>query len=168
MTQEIERKFLVASDSWRALAIDQAVGKTYCQGYIATACIGQSVRVRIAGDRAYLTIKGPVEGLSRAEFEYAIPVADAEEMLETLCVKPLIQKTRYCLAIGEIVWEIDEFAGENAGLIVAEVELQSEDQRIDKPDWLGAEVSSKARYYNASLVKYPYSQWSALHRSHSN
>jgi adenylate cyclase len=157
MAQEIERKFLVISDRWRAA---QAVGTPYCQGYIATAHSGQSVRVRIAGDRAYLTVKGPAKGLSRAEFEYAIPVADAEEMIETLCTKPLIKKTRYRLPIGKIVWEIDEFAGDNAGLILAEVELQSADQPFDRPDWLGLEVSGEARYYNASLVKYPYSQWS--------
>ncbi len=157
MAQEIERKFLVVNDRWRA----SAAGERYRQGYLATARPGQSVRVRIVGERGYLTIKGPTQGLSRAEFEYAIPLRDAEEMLETLCDRPLIEKTRYRLPIGDVVWEIDEFIGENAGLIIAEVELTSEDQPFEKPDWLGAEVSGEARYYNANLVKNPYSQWSS-------
>lgn len=155
MAQEIERKFLVINDSWRS----QAAAKLYRQGYIATAQAGKSVRVRTVGETGYLTIKGPARGLARAEFEYAIPVNDAKEMLETLCLSPLIEKNRYRLPIGNIVWEIDEFMGENAGLIVAEVELASENQPFEKPDWLGKEVSGEARYYNASLVKHPYSQW---------
>ncbi|MGB3788134.1 MAG: CYTH domain-containing protein [Phormidesmis sp.] len=155
MAKEIERKFLVISDSWRP----SATGKLYCQGYIATAVRGQSVRVRIAGDQGYLTIKGPTDGLSRAEFEYPIPIADAKEMLDTLCVQPLIEKTRYRLPLGEVVWEIDEFKGENAGLIIAEVELASESQSVALPDWVGAEVSGQAKYYNASLVRNPYSNW---------
>ncbi len=155
MAKEIERKFLVISNNWRS----DAVGKTYCQGYIATAVRGQSVRVRIAGDQGYLTIKGPTNGLSRAEFEYLIPIADAKEMLNTLCVQPLIEKIRYRLPLGEIVWEIDEFKGENAGLIIAEVELASESQSVALPDWVGTEVSGQAKYYNASLVRNPYSNW---------
>ena len=155
MAQEIERKFLVISDSWRG----QVQGQAYCQGYIATARPGHSVRIRIAGDRGYLTIKGPSTGLSRAEFEYPIPIADAQEMLETLCIRPFIEKVRYRLPIGNLIWEIDEFKGENAGLIIAEVELQSEEQSIERPDWIGTEVSGDPRYYNASLVKRPYSQW---------
>ncbi len=155
MTKEIERKFLVSSDGWRS----GTVGKLYCQGYIATAKRAQSVRVRIAGDQGYLTIKGPVNGFSRAEFEYPIPVSDAREILETLCIQPLIKKVRYRLPIGELVWEIDEFEGENVGLVIAEVELASESQPVDLPEWIGAEVSGQAKYYNASLVKNPYSQW---------
>ncbi len=155
MAKEIERKFLVISDSWRL----NATGKPYCQGYIATALQGQSVRVRIAGDKGYLTIKGPTAGLSRAEFEYPIPVTDAREMLDTLCRQPLIEKTRYRLPLGEVVWEIDEFEGENTGLIVAEVELTSESQSVALPDWIGAEVSGQTKYYNASLVSNPYSNW---------
>ncbi|MGB3294705.1 MAG: CYTH domain-containing protein [Phormidesmis sp.] len=155
MAQEIERKFLVVGDSWRSLA----VGQSYCQGYIATARVDRSVRIRIAGNQGYLTIKGPAQGLSRAEFEYAIPITEAREMLETLCDRPLIEKTRYRLPVDDVVWEIDEFAGENAGLIVAEVELSSEDQQIVLPDWVGQEVSGEARYYNASLVKNPYCHW---------
>ena len=126
MPQEIERKFLVTSDSWRT----DATGKPYCQGYIATTAPGQSVRVRIAGDTAYLTIKGPTQGLSRAEFEYEIPVFDAQEMLHTLCYRPLIVKMRYRLPIGPIVWEIDEIKGENAGVIISEVELDIEKQSL--------------------------------------
>ncbi len=155
MAKEIERKFLVVSDRWR----QSAQGKVYCQGYIATAQVGQSVRVRIAGDQGYLTIKGPANGLTRAEFEYAIPLEDAREMLTTLCDRPFIEKIRYRLPLGKVIWEIDEFAGENAGLIVAEVELTSEDQAFERPDWLGKEVSGQPEYYNASLVKKPYSQW---------
>ncbi|KPQ34879.1 MAG: adenylate cyclase [Phormidesmis priestleyi Ana] len=155
MAKEIERKFLVREDSWRATA----TGQRYRQGYIATARLGHSVRVRIAGDSGYLTIKGPSQGLTRAEFEYAIPVADAQEMLETLCDRPFIDKVRYRLPVGDILWEIDEFAGENAGLIVAEVELTSEAQPFEKPNWLGEEVSGQAKYYNASLVRNPYSKW---------
>ncbi len=160
MAQEIERKFLVANDGWRSLITYPGnTSKAYCQGYIATAQPGQSVRVRVADDQGYLTIKGPAKGLSRAEFEYAIPLTDAQEMLQTLCLKPLIEKTRYRLPVGDIVWEIDEFVGENAGLIVAEVELLAEVQHFERPDWLGEEVSGIAKYYNASLVTYPYSQW---------
>mgnify|MGYP001794395229 CR=1 FL=1 len=160
MAKEIERKFLVASDSCRTLSTGEvAAGEKYCQGYIKTTEPGHSVRVRIAGENAYLTIKGPSRGLSRAEFEYAIPVSDAQEMLETLCDRPLIEKVRYRLPIGGLVWEIDEFMGENAGLLVAEVELQSETQSVDLPDWAGEEVSGDPKYYNASLVRHPYSQW---------
>ncbi len=155
MPTEIERKFLVNGDSWR----ESATGEAYCQGYIATAVPGQSVRIRIAGEKAYLTIKGPSNGISRAEFEYAIPFDEAQEMLETLCAHPLIEKTRYRLPIGPLVWEIDEFKGENAGLLVAEVELQSEDQTVVLPDWVGEEVSGSPQYYNASLVRRPYAQW---------
>ena len=133
MAKEIERKFLVADDSWRK----GAMGKPYCQGYIATAQADQSVRVRIAGERGYLTIKGPPQGLTRAEFEYEIPLGDAQAMLETLCQRPFIEKVRYRLPIGEVVWEIDEFEGANAGLIVAEIEMQSEELPFERPDWLG-------------------------------
>ncbi len=155
MPQEIERKFLVTDDSWRA----DATGQTYYQGYIVTTAPGQSVRIRIAGNRAYLTIKGPATGLSRAEFEYEIPTDDAQEMLNTLCDRPFIEKIRYRLPIGSVVWEIDEFKGENAGLIVAEVELETAEQFFERPAWLGREVSGEVRYYNASLVRNPFSRW---------
>ncbi|MEL6854232.1 MAG: CYTH domain-containing protein [Cyanobacteria bacterium J06607_13] len=160
MPQEIERKFLVASDRWRdALAARNLTGQFYCQGYIATVHPGQSVRLRIVGEQGYLTIKGPTEGLSRAEFEYDIPVDDARELLETLCDRPFIEKIRYRLPIDNLVWEIDEFQGDNAGLVIAEVELTSAGQTVSLPDWVGKEVSGDVRYYNSSLVKRPYGQW---------
>lgn len=133
----------------------------YCQGYISTTQPGQTVRVRLAGDQGYLTLKGPTEGITRSEFEYEIPVVDAKEMLETMCDRPLIEKIRYRLLVNHLLWEIDEFSGENAGLIIAEVELKTEDQTIFKPDWLGPEVSGDLRYYNANLSRYPFSTWTA-------
>jgi len=163
MAKEIERKFLVLRDRWqRFVAAAAPTGKAYCQGYIATAISGQSVRVRIAGESGFLTIKGPAQGeqgLTRAEFEYAIPFSEAQEMLETLCERPFISKTRYVVPLGNAVWEVDEFEGDNAGLMVAEVELMSEAQSFERPDWLGEEVSGETRYYNSSLVKEPYGQW---------
>ena len=157
MAIEIERKFLVKSDEWRA----QATGLIYRQGYIPTAPTAKatSVRVRVVGDRGYLTIKGATAGTSRAEFEYPIPVEDAIEMLETLCDRPFIEKTRYKIPQGELVWEIDEFEGENQGLIVAEVELSDENQTLELPEWIGEEVSHDSRYFNVNLVKHPFSQW---------
>ena len=154
MAKEIERKFLVANDSWRS----QATGKPYSQGYISTTEPGQTVRVRIVEAQGYLTLKGPTKGITRTEFEYPIPVEEAQEILKTMC-GAVIKKIRYRLPIGSLVWEIDEFRGENAGLIVAEVELASETQKIDRPDWLGKEVSDDSRYYNASLSSQPYSTW---------
>ncbi len=155
MGVEIERKFLVRHDAWRDQA-DQ--GTLYRQGYL----IGSehaSVRVRTEGQQAYLNIKSATLGVRRMEFEYPIPVDDANTLLETLCEKPLIEKIRYRIPQGDLVWEIDEFRGENAGLIVAEIELQSEQQTFSVPDWLGDEVSSDPRYYNVSLVKHPYRDW---------
>lgn len=154
MAIEIERKFLVKGDRWRSLA----EGIVYCQGYIPTK-EGPTVRVRIAGDRGFLTIKGPSVGNARAEFEYPVPVEDAREMLETLCDRPLIEKTRYKIAMGEFVWEVDEFAGENQGLILAEVELTEEHQIVELPDWIGEEVSGDFRYFNSNLAKNPFSRW---------
>lgn len=154
MAREIERKFLVKGDAWRAAA----QGQLYRQGYISSNP-QHSVRVRIVSDRGYLTIKGPTVGTARAEFEYEIPLADAAEMLDTLCQQPLIEKTRYLLQVGDLRWEIDEFAGDNAGLILAEIELTAEEQDIDLPDWIGTEVSFDPRYFNASLAKNPYKYW---------
>ncbi|MBD1875524.1 CYTH domain-containing protein [Nodosilinea sp. FACHB-131] len=156
MGQEIERKFLVVGDDWRQVA----QGELICQGYIPTQD-ARTVRVRRVGDRAYLTLKGPAVGLVRPEFEYSIPVADAQTILATLCQPPLIEKTRYRLPLGNVVWEIDEFLGENQGLIVAEVELTSADQVVDLPDWIGAEVSDDPRYQNSNLARYPYRSWNA-------
>jgi len=154
MAIEIERKFLVRDDEWRQLG----QGTLYRQGYIARG-YGRTVRVRIAGDRGYLTIKGATSGISRLEFEYPIPIADAEEMLETLCDRPLIEKTRYRIEWAGLVWEVDEFAGENQGLILAEVELTSEAQAITLPSWIGLEVTNDSRYYNSNLSKHPFLQW---------
>ena len=154
MAVEIERKFLVVSDEWRSLAS----GMDYAQGYI-TSGAGKTVRVRIIGDNGYLTIKGATVGLARMEFEYPIPVADAREMLDRLCDEPPVEKTRYKIPIGDLVWEVDEFTGANQGLMVAEVELTDEHQEIERPNWIGMEVSHDARYYNANLAKFPYSSW---------
>lgn len=154
MGTEIERKFLVVGDEWRSLG----TGLAYWQGYLVSAP-GRVVRVRIAGDQGFLTIKGASTGISRPEFEYAIPVEEARELLETLCDRPFIQKTRYKIPWGELFWEVDEFAGDNAGLIIAEIELPSVEYEIHLPAWIGADVSHDSRYYNASLVKLPFSQW---------
>lgn len=154
MGKEIERKFLVVGDGWRGLA----PGARYRQGYLSTVK-ERTVRVRIAGEQAFLTVKGLSVGAVRAEFEYAIPSADAEEMLDALCERPIIEKTRYCIPIAGLTWEVDEFRGVNAGLIIAEVELADEAQTFDRPDWIGREVTGEARYFNANLVARPYSTW---------
>ena len=154
MPTEIERKFLVKNDEWR----QGATGVRYRQGYLC-AEKERTVRVRTAGDKAYLTIKGLSQGASRAEYEYEIPAGEADEMLDSLCHRPLIEKVRYRIPAGDVVWEIDEFHGENAGLTVAEVELKLADQHVDLPPWAGQEVTGDARYYNANLVKNPYRLW---------
>jgi adenylate cyclase len=154
MAQEIERKFLVKEDSWRRLG----EGSAYSQGYIATQKTA-TVRVRIVGNQGYLTIKGPSVNYSRSEFEYPIPIADAQEILETLCDRPLIEKTRYRVEHGGLTWEIDEFEGVNQGLIIAEVELSDEEQQIELPSWIGEEVSDDPKYFNSNLVKHPFSEW---------
>lgn len=154
MGQEIERKFLLANGGWRG----RVEGVSYCQGYIATRN-HRTVRVRIAGPKGYLTLKGPVQGLSRPEFEYEIPVDEAREILETLCDRPFVAKTRYKIPVGDFIWEVDEFEGENAGLILAEVELSSEDQDFELPDWIGQEVTGDRRYYNSYLVQNPFQSW---------
>jgi CYTH domain-containing protein len=154
MAIEIERKFLVKGDEWRSLA----TGTLYRQGYLSTKK-GCSVRVRLVGNQGYLTIKGLTEGFSRPEYEYPIPAADAQEMLDKLCESPLIEKTRYKIDLAGLTWEIDEFAGENQGLIVAEVELSDENHIIELPDWIDKEVSGDSRYYNVNLAQHPFSQW---------
>ena len=155
MPTEIERKFLVKSEEWRTLG----TGTIYRQGYIATKK-GTTVRVRLAGNQGYITIKGTSKGISRAEYEYPIPTEDAQEMLDNLCEPPLIEKTRYKIEIAGLIWEVDEFSGKNQGLIVAEVELTDANQTIEMPDWIGQEVSDDTRYYNANLAQHPYSEWS--------
>ncbi|AFY38306.1 adenylate cyclase [[Leptolyngbya] sp. PCC 7376] len=154
MAQEIERKFLVVGDRWRELA----EGVYYRQGYLQRQP-ERTVRVRLAGEQGYLTIKGKSTGISRLEYEYQIPQADALEMLDILCDCPQIEKKRYCIPYEGFIWEVDEFFGENEGLILAEIELQSEAQTFLKPDWIGAEVTQFSRYFNAKLVSYPYSRW---------
>lgn len=153
MGKEIERKYLVEGMDWRRLA----EGVLYRQGYLSSApqC---NVRVRIAGEKATLTIKGPPRGIGRPEFEYEIPMADAREMLE-LCERPLIEKKRYRIAHDGMTWEVDEFSGENQGLVVAEIELQSEQQEFTKPPWIGREVTQDTRYLNASLIRRPFKDW---------
>lgn len=153
MGREIERKFLVTSDAWRTKH-----GTLIRQGFLHNE-IESTVRVRVSGERAFLTIKGSTTGITRLEFEYEIPVNDANEMLDKLCQKPLIEKIRYEVFEGGFKWEIDEFLGENAGLVVAEIELGHESQEFSKPVWLGMEVSDDARYLNANLVKNPYANW---------
>ena len=152
MPVEIERKFLVTGTEWR-----HANGIHFCQGYLSRGK-GTTVRVRIAGERGYLTIKGVSKGTSRAEFEYEIPVEEARQLLK-LCEGQLIQKVRYVVKHEGTTWEVDEFMGENAGLVVAEVELQTEDQQIARPAWLGQEVTQDTRYFNSSLSTKPYSVW---------
>jgi adenylate cyclase len=151
---EIERKFLVISDAWR-----HAAGVRFSQGYL-NRDKERTVRVRLAGDKAFLTIKGLTQGASRAEFEYEIPATDGEALLK-LCEGPIIEKVRRVLAHEGDTWEIDEFLGENAGLIVAEIELRSEDQTFARPTWLGEEVTHDARYFNSSLASHPFSKWQA-------
>lgn len=151
---EIERKFLLTSTSWKELA----PGTSYRQGYL-NSTKERTVRVRTIDDKGFLTIKGLSVGATRIEYEYEIPVVDAKHLLDDLCEKPLIEKNRYKITYGGFVWEVDEFFGENKGLIVAEIELESEDQSFDKPEWVGEEVTGDPRYFNSSLIKEPYSQW---------
>ncbi|QIF06236.1 CYTH domain-containing protein [Roseimicrobium sp. ORNL1] len=153
MGQEIERKFLVVGDSWR----EGAEGTLYRQGYLAKDK-ERTVRVRVAGTKAYLTIKGCTKGTSRAEYEYEIPLLDAEELLD-LCEGPLVEKTRHKIPHAGHTWEVDVFHGDNEGLIMAEVELKSEDEQVEMPGWAGKEVSDDSRYYNSSLSKKPYKTW---------
>ena len=155
MNLEIERKFLLRSDDWRE-------STHHCerlrQGYLnnETQC---SVRVRTSAERAWLNIKGVTIGAQRQEFEYEIPLADAHQMLDTLSHKPLIEKVRHFVNLGRHVWEIDEFEGDNAGLVVAEIELEHADEAFDKPDWVGDEVTHDVRYYNTSLSRCPFKDW---------
>jgi len=152
---EIERKFLVVDDSWREAV---PAGIRYRQGYLGTDS-GSTVRVRVSGERAWLTIKSAVVGLTRREYEYEIPTKDAHAILEELCSKPLIEKTRFVVEHHGHSWEIDVFEGDNAGLIVAEVELEAEDEAFVLPAWAGEDVSGDARYYNQRLAEHPYSRW---------
>ncbi len=156
MPQEIEHKYLVRLEIWKP----SESGVLYRQGYLSTA-EERVVRVRIAGEEAFLTVKGPAHGITRLELEYPIPMADAATMLDLLCERPLIEKTRYRQSFAGKIWEIDVFHGDNAGLVVAEVEVASESEPIEPPSWLGPEVSSDPRYFNSNLINNPYKNWRA-------
>jgi adenylate cyclase len=149
---EIERKFLVVGDDWR-----QAPALAYAQGYL-NRDKQRTVRVRIVEGQAWLTVKGANAGATRAEFEYPIPLADAEQLL-ALCDGPLVRKLRRVVEHAGSRWEVDEFQGDNSGLVVAEIELASEDERFEPPPWLGAEVTHDARYFNSNLATAPFRTW---------
>jgi adenylate cyclase len=154
MAKEIERKFLVTGPGYK----EGVTGVAYRQGCLSTVK-ERTVRVRTVGAKGYLTIKGITVGVSRNEFEYEIPAPDANALLNDLCERPLIEKNRYKVVHGGLTWEIDEFFGENAGLVVAEVELTDEQQAFTLPPWVGAEVSGDPRYFNSNLIKSPYTRW---------
>lgn len=157
MALEIERKFLVKNDEWKK---SSDTGTKLIQGYIASE--NATIRIRVAGEKSFLTIKGrsTANGVSRNEFEYAIPLQDAEKMLDELCEKPYIEKTRYIVVAEDShKWELDVFEGANHGLVIAEIELENEDEGFALPDWAGEEVSSRPKYRNSSLAKRPFSTW---------
>ncbi len=155
MATEIERKFLVLNEDWRAIVESDM---QIVQAYLATNEFN-STRIRIQGDKANINIKSATLGITRTEFEYAIPVDDAQLMIDDLCIKPVIEKTRYIVKHMQHRWEIDVFSGDNKGLIVAEIELSYPDETFEKPSWIGEEVSNDARYYNVCLVEHPYKAW---------
>lgn len=154
MAHEIEHKFLVKAGAWKPAK----PGTDYRQGYLSSAK-ERVVRVRIAGSKGYLTVKGLTRGLARLEFEYEIPVADASRMLDELCERPLIEKTRHREQHGRHMWEIDVFHGDNDGLVLAELEVASASEKFDLPPWAGQEVSSDPRYFNSNLGVNPYKNW---------
>jgi adenylate cyclase len=160
MPREIERKFLLQDDTWRR---EVRRSQPMSQGYIASGG-GASVRVRVAGEEAWLNIKVGGFVASRQEYEYAIPLDEARELLAA-AQRPLIEKTRHFVERGAMTWEIDEFHGENAGLVVAELELDSEDEQFARPPWLATEVTQLRRYYNVSLVTHPYRTWTDAERN---
>lgn len=153
---EIERKFLVKNEGYKNLA--EAEAETYHQGFLSTDK-ERIVRIRIGKNSAWLTIKGMSKGALRKEFEYEIPIDDAESILNEICKKPTILKKRYRIPLGAFIWEVDEFLNDNKGLVIAEIELNSEDEKFDIPDWVGYEVTGDEKYYNAYLVKHPYTSW---------
>lgn len=155
MGTEVERKFLLDSERWRDEVRDSV---RLVQGYLSRGD-RSAVRVRIKGDRAELNIKHALDGINRLEYEYDIPLEDAREILDRVALRPLIDKTRHHVVHGNHLWEIDEFYGDNAGLVVAEIELTHADEPFDRPNWLGKEVSEDKRYYNSSLSEFPYAQW---------
>ncbi|WP_367025250.1 CYTH domain-containing protein [Methylococcus sp. ANG] len=161
MGLEIERKFLVRGEGWRKAVSDSM---RICQGYLndEQRC---SVRVRISGERAWLNIKSATIGAQRHEYEYEIPVADGESMLKELSCKPLIEKVRYFVPVAGRLWEVDVFEGENAGLVVAELELDHPEEPFELPEWAGEEVTHDARYYNTCLSTMPFGRWSQRDRN---
>lgn len=154
MATEIERKFLVHSMNWKT----GVTGTLFRQGYLCTDP-ERTLRVRLEGDRGKLTVKGKNRGICRTEFEYEIPASEAAAMLDELCLKPLVEKTRYRIMHAGHLWEVDEFHGDNEGLVLAEIELNSEETAVELPDWAGAEVSEDVRYYNSYLVLKPFKHW---------
>ena len=155
MAIEIERKFLIRNDTWK-LATKTSIDIK--QGYLSLEknC---TVRVRCTNDQAFLTIKGKTSGISRKEFEYVIPREEADEILNSMCVGYIISKTRHIIELSGHRWEIDEFFGDNSGLVLAEIELQAEEEAFNKPSWLGKEVSKDPKYFNANLIKTPFLKW---------
>jgi len=165
MAREIERKFLLKNDAWKALAHQKT---HFAQGYlndIFEDSAKSSVRVRVEGEKANMNIKSLEIGLSRDEYEYEIPLEEGQKILKKLAVGPVIEKNRYLVKVGQHTWEIDEFLGENQGLVVAEVEMSSEQEQIEIPSWAGQEVTSFPRYYNVSLSSHPYRAWSSDEKS---
>ena len=154
MGVEIEKKFLLQNEKWRSLS---EKGHVIKQGYLSTEK-ERTVRVRLFDETGYLTIKGKSVGNSRLEFEYEIPKEDALQLL-SLCKKPIIEKSRHKIKFGNHIWEVDEFEGVNEGLIVAEIELESENENFEIPDWIGKEVSDDVRYFNANLIQHPFKDW---------
>lgn len=155
MALEVEHKFLLANDDWRQ-RIEHSVH--YKQGYLSSSPLS-SVRVRISDSQAWLNIKSATIGSHRQEFEYEIPLSDADSILDALCHKPLVEKMRHFVHYDRHLWEIDEFMGDNAGLIVAEIELSQIGESFEKPAWIGEEVTQDLRYYNNNLSRYPYKDW---------
>lgn len=154
MGVEIERKFLLAGDGWRSLGEPVLLR----QGYLCSDP-SRVVRVRVEGGQGTITIKGKSSGATRGEWEYAIPLADANELLDGLCQQPIIEKYRSRIEHAGHTWEVDEFLGANQGLVVAEIELASEDEQFGKPAWIGDEVTSDPRYFNSNLLRHPYTEW---------
>lgn len=155
MPIEIERKFLVNQEKWKN--VSKGEGLFYEQGYILREA-EKTIRVRMAGEKGFLTIKGKTSGLSRAEYEYEIPLSEAQDLLENFCPSRL-QKKRYKIKYKNNLWEVDEFLGDNEGLIIAEIELKSEGEHFEKPEWLADEVTGEKKYYNSELSIHPYKNW---------
>lgn len=155
MAIEIERKFLLKNDNWKKQVLSSTVFK---QGYLSGSKKA-SVRVRIEGEQANINIKSMTLSITRQEYEYAIPLNDAQTMLDSLCDKPLVEKVRHIAKYKGHTWEIDEFSGDNQGLIVAEIELKDENEAFEIPEWIGEEVSEQQKYYNVNLIKHPYKNW---------